>query len=129
MKGSTLPATASAAGISTRAPDRKIAKKTPNMISINVSPALVRHEEGMSPENFAARCHQIVTDQRGHAAHRALDLLTNDLLRGLGYGDGIDVFEVAVGHWHDEADPYPGGGACPDCARADAGVTGEGTAK
>jgi hypothetical protein len=73
----------------------------------------------MSPKAFAHACHVIVTEQQGHAAHRALDLLTNDLLRALGYGDGIDIFEAAVAHWHDAAAPYPGAATCPDCARAD----------
>lgn len=52
---------------------------------------------------------------RGHEAHRALDLLTNDVLRELGYGEGIDIFEAAVAHWHAEAHPYPYVGPCPDC--------------
>lgn len=69
----------------------------------------------MSPDRFAARCLEIVCTLRGHAAHRALDLLTNDVLRTLGYGEGIDIFEAAVGHWHDQVHSYPPPGPCPDC--------------
>jgi hypothetical protein len=69
----------------------------------------------ISPEDFAARAHAIVALSSGHEAHRALDILTNEVLRGLGYGAGIDIFETAVAHWHDAADPYPYRGPCPDC--------------
>lgn len=72
----------------------------------------------MSPETFASRCHEIVRDMRGHEAHRALDLLTNEALRSLGFGDGIDVFEAAVAHWHRGADLYPYAGPCPNCEGA-----------
>ena len=41
----------------------------------------------MSAEEFADRARVIVETMRGHAAHRAIDLLTNDVLRGLGYGE------------------------------------------
>ena len=69
----------------------------------------------ISPEEFAARARAIVAASCGHEAHRALDILTNDVLRGLGYGEGIDIFETAVAHWHAAADPYPYRGPCPDC--------------
>jgi len=72
----------------------------------------------MTPQQFADRARAIVATMRGHAAHRAIDLLTNDVLRGLGYGEGIEIFEAAVGHWHDADAAYPHGGACPDCERA-----------
>jgi len=71
----------------------------------------------MSAEEFADRARQIVETMRGHAAHRAIDLLTNEVLRGLGYGEGIEIFENAVGHWHEAAAAYPHGGPCPDCER------------
>jgi len=71
----------------------------------------------MSPEQFAERARHIVETMCGHAAHRAIDLLTNDVLRGLGYGKGIDIFEGAVGHWHEAAADYPHVGRCPDCER------------
>ena len=74
----------------------------------------------MTPEAFAAHCRRIVETMRGHAAHRALDLLTNDVLHALGYGEGVAIFESAVAHWHGDADPYPYGGPCPDCARRSA---------
>lgn len=71
----------------------------------------------MSPELFAAHCRRIVETMHGHSAHRALDLLTNDVLRALGYGEGVAIFEAAVAHWHEDADPYPYAASCPDCAR------------
>ncbi|TZG27416.1 hypothetical protein [Sphingomonas montanisoli] len=73
----------------------------------------------ISPEDFAARARIIAETMSGHAAHHALDILTNDVLRGLGYGDGIDVFERAVSHWHAAADSYPYRGPCPDCEAAE----------
>lgn len=71
----------------------------------------------ITPDEFAARARAIVETMRGHAAHRAIDLLTNNVLRGLGYGEGIETFEHAVGHWHDDAADYPHDGHCPDCER------------
>lgn len=75
--------------------------------------------EPMTPELFARRCREITARMDGHAAHRALDLLTNDVLRALGYGEGIAVFEAAVGHWHAATHPYPHIGPCPDCEARD----------
>jgi hypothetical protein len=72
----------------------------------------------MSAEEFAERARQIVATMRGHAAHRAIDLLTNDVLRGLGYGEGIEIFEAMVGHWHEADAAYPHAGPCPDCEGA-----------
>lgn len=60
-----------------------------------------------SPEGFARRCREIVANMPGHPAHAALDILTNDLLRELGFGAGISVFEVAVRGWHVNGLPYP----------------------
>ncbi len=60
-----------------------------------------------SPEGFARRCGEIIQEMPGHAAHQALDLLTNDVLRELGFGAGIDVFETAVANWHRNGLPYP----------------------
>lgn len=74
----------------------------------------------MSPAEFAAACRAIVATQQGHAAHRALDLLTNQALRDLGFGAGIDIFETAVASWHDPAHPYPYAGPCPNCEEAGA---------
>lgn len=73
----------------------------------------------MSAQEFADRARVIVETMQGHAAHRAIDLLTNDVLRGLGYGEGIEIFEAMVGHWHEASAPYPHSGPCPDCERAD----------
>ncbi|WP_340313510.1 hypothetical protein [Rhizorhabdus argentea] len=71
----------------------------------------------MSAKEFADRARLIVETMQGHAAHRAIDLLTNDVLRGLGYGEGIEIFEAMVGHWHNAEAVYPHGGRCPDCER------------
>lgn len=71
----------------------------------------------MTPQQFADRAREIVETMRGHAAHRAIDLLTNDVLRDLGYGEGIEIFEAAVAHWHEGTMDYPHAGPCPDCER------------
>lgn len=60
-----------------------------------------------TPHGFARRCREIVARMPGHAAHRQLDLLTNEIMAGLGFGDGIDIFEAAVSKWHREGLPYP----------------------
>ena len=49
-----------------------------------------------SPHGFARRCREIVSTMPGHAAHRQLDLLTNEIMAGLGFGEGIEVFEADV---------------------------------
>lgn len=72
----------------------------------------------ITPGQFAERCRAMVADLRGHEAHRALDLLTNDVLRQLGFGDGVAIFEAAVADWHKAADPYPYSGPCPTCEGA-----------
>jgi hypothetical protein len=69
----------------------------------------------MNPEQFAARCREIVETSAGHEAHKALDFLTNDVLRDLGFGEGIAIFEAAVARWHEQTHPYPYAGPCPDC--------------
>lgn len=74
----------------------------------------------MTAQEFADRAREIVATMDGHAAHRAIDLLTNDVLRALGYGEGIEIFEAAVGHWHEADADYPHVGPCPDCERAGA---------
>ena len=71
----------------------------------------------ITPEEFSARARYIVDTMCGHAAHRAIDVLTNNVLRGLGYGEGIETFEGAVGHWHEGDAEYPHSGRCPDCER------------
>jgi hypothetical protein len=73
----------------------------------------------IGPEEFAARARHIVETMRGHAAHRAIDLLSNDVLRGLGFAEGVDIFENAVAHWHETDATYPHVGSCPDCERAE----------
>ena len=78
-----------------------------------------------SPEDFQRACARIVAEQRGHAAHRSLDVLTNSVLRSLGYGDGIAIFEAAVADWHGDARPYPHVGPCPDCEAKHLGARGK----
>ena len=68
-----------------------------------------------SAESFAAVCRRIVSEMRGHAAHRELDLLTNQVLSRLGYSEGIAIFEAAVARWHAQPHQYPYFGPCPDC--------------
>lgn len=68
---------------------------------------LCRSISERTPAGFARRCREIVATLPGHAAHRALDLLTNDILRDLGFGDGIEIFEAAVMSWHRDGLPYP----------------------
>lgn len=80
----------------------------------------------MTPEQFAAECQKIVALMRGHEAHRALDFLTNDVLRELGYGEGIAIFEAAVLRWHAEADAYPYTGPCPVCRDSASPEQGQG---
>jgi len=77
-----------------------------------------------TPSGFARRCREIVATMPGHPAHRALDLLTNDILRDLGYGAGIEIFEAAVRDWHRQGQPYPAptGPHWIDCERALAGL-------
>lgn len=74
----------------------------------------------MNPDEFETACREIVREKAGHEAHRALDLLTNDVLRSLGYGAGIDIFEASVEHWHRAAHPYPYPEPCPNCEKGDA---------
>lgn len=59
------------------------------------------------PKRFADDCRQIVQQHSGHKAHRQLDLLTNEILTSLGYGEGIAIFEAAVCDWHRDGLPYP----------------------
>lgn len=67
----------------------------------------------MTPEAFAMRCREIVSTMYGHDAHRALDALSNDLLRSFGYGEGVGIFEAAVESWHEDGAPYPRPGSLP----------------
>jgi hypothetical protein len=73
----------------------------------------------MTPTSFAEKCREIIETQRGHEAHRSLDLLTNDVLREQGFGEGIAIFEAAVAKWHGANDAYPYSGPCPDCENGD----------
>lgn len=55
----------------------------------------------ISPEQFATACAQIVQQQSGHEAHKALDQLVTGLLSSLGYSEGMAVFLAAVGPCHE----------------------------
>lgn len=57
--------------------------------------------EVISPEQFATACAQIVQQQSGHEAHKALDQLVTGLLSSLGYGEGMAVFLAEVGPCHE----------------------------
>ncbi len=61
----------------------------------------------MTPQQFSENCAEIVKNLSGHEAHRALDLLTNQVLSMLGYSEGIDIFEAAVREWHKAGLLYP----------------------
>lgn len=79
----------------------------------------------LTPAGFARHCREIVANLRGHEAHRALDAASNEVLRSLGYGDGIDIFEQGVRGWHSSAAPYPSqacGHSWIDHERARAGL-------
>jgi hypothetical protein len=66
-----------------------------------------RSPNDRSAAGFARRCREIIATMPGHPAHRALDLLTNDILREHGFGAGVDIFEAAVKDWHATGLPYP----------------------
>ncbi len=63
----------------------------------------------MTGEQFEARVDRIIAEHRGHAAHRALDLLTNDLLLGMGGGfeRGTRKWLAAIEGHHAPDKPYP----------------------
>lgn len=66
----------------------------------------------MTGEEFEARVDAILAEQRGHAAHRALDLLTNELLVGMGggYARGTRKWLAVIEGHHAPEQPYPLGG-------------------
>lgn len=66
-------------------------------------------------ESFVTECRRIVTEMQGHEAHRALDLLTNEVLCSLGFSDGIAIFEATVASWHKVDHQYPYSGPCSNC--------------
>ncbi|ODU22796.1 MAG: hypothetical protein ABS87_01100 [Sphingomonas sp. SCN 67-18] len=76
-------------------------------VSADMSPIDWRASGMMTPDRFSAECRRIITDHQGHEAHRMLDLLTNEVLSSLGYGEGIAIFEAAVREWHRSDRPYP----------------------
>lgn len=65
----------------------------------------------MTGEEFEMRVDAIIAAHppKCHAAHRALDLLTNELLESLGggYARGTQTWLKAIEGDHDEGNPYP----------------------
>lgn len=59
-----------------------------------------RQQPERTPKGFARRIREITGDLYGPEAHRALDQLSNDVLRDHGFGEGVDLFEAAVAGWH-----------------------------
>ena len=49
----------------------------------------------MSPEEFCDRMKKILDDHDLESAHSDADELMCEVLRQLGYGDGVKVFELA----------------------------------
>ena len=47
----------------------------------------------MSPEEFAQRMREIAENSDTEAAHGEADKLMCDVLRSLGYSEGIDIFD------------------------------------
>lgn len=68
---------------------------------------LCRNLSDTTRAGFTRRCREIRRTMSGHPAHQALDLLTNDVLRSWGFGEGVDIFEAGVREWHAAALPYP----------------------
>ncbi len=66
-----------------------------------------RQVSDRTPKGFARRCREIAAAMPGHQGHRALDQLSNDVLRDMGYSEGVDTFENAVAEWHAAGQPYP----------------------
>jgi len=65
---------------------------------------LIGWSGAISPDQFAQGCKQIVQKHEGHRAHREIDLLTNQVLCSLGYGEGLRVFltSSSIIHGDDE---------------------------
>lgn len=55
---------------------------------------------GVSPSEFATRCREIVEQHEGQERHRLFDEASNDLLRSLGYGEGVDMFVAHASGLH-----------------------------
>ena len=77
------------------------------LIGVAARRMLIVLSGAISPDKFANDCMKIVQEQRGHQAHRSLDLLTNQVLTSFGYGKGIEIFEAAVRDWHQDGNKYP----------------------
>lgn len=68
---------------------------------------LCRIVSNVTRAGFNRRSREIRATMSGHPAHQAFDLLTNDVLRSWGYGEGVSLFEEGVREWHRSSLPYP----------------------
>lgn len=68
---------------------------------------LCRAVSHVTRAGYNRRAREIRANLSGHAAHQAFDLLTNDVLRSWGFGDGVGLFEEGVRDWHRASLPYP----------------------
>lgn len=68
---------------------------------------LIAQASDVTLAGYNRRAREIRETMSGHQAHRAFDLLTNQVLRAWGFGAGVDLFEEGVREWHRDALPYP----------------------
>lgn len=54
-----------------------------------------------SPAAFAAECERLANTMSGDPLHKAMDCLSNDILRSLGFGEGVEIFCKAVAGCHE----------------------------
>lgn len=58
---------------------------------------------GVSPQQFAATCREIVQQHEGQEMHRRFDEASNELLSSLGYGEGVLMFIMHAAAAHRDA--------------------------
>jgi len=58
-----------------------------------------------TPREAAILAKHITRTETGHAMHKSFDKLSNQILRGLGFGDFVDAFERATAGYHDGVIP------------------------
>lgn len=54
-----------------------------------------------TPEYAAQIARDITRTLKGHAMHKAFDKASNEILRGLGFGEFVAEFERATAGYHD----------------------------
>lgn len=54
-----------------------------------------------TPDEALAIARDITRTLTGHAMHKAFDKASNEILRGLGFGDFVALFEIATSGYHD----------------------------